>query len=468
MRFVAQGLRWGATLLLARLLSPADYGLVGYATVYLGLVALVNELGLSAAIVQQRDLTKEQIAKLGGVSLLLGVGFFALTVAAAPLVAIFFREPRVQPIVAILASTFVLRGFQVLPRALMMRELTFNRLAWIDGVEAAMLAGSTLILALLGKGYWALVFGSIIATATGTMLAWWWHPHPIAWPSNFQTIREAVGYGVHVAVGRVTWYVYSNADFAVVGRMLGTVALGAYTFGWTIANIPVEKVSAVLSRVTQGIFASAQHDPAAIRRYLLSITEGLSVLTFPIAAGLALVASEFILVVLGDKWAPAIAPMAILVAHSGLRSITVLFGQVLVATGRARRNMHFSILAAVMLPILFVIGARWGTAGVALGWIIGFPIVFIPFTMRYTLRAIGMSWREYGAALWPAASATFVMSAAVLGARALLPTGDETSTMLVRLVVMCLVGVATYGAMVFGAHRERVRAFRTFLRAVRQ
>ena len=123
MRFIAQGLRWGATLLLARLLSPADYGLVGYATVYLGLVALVNELGLSAAIVQQRHLTKEQIAKLGGVSALLGVAFFGLTIAVAPLVAGFFNEPRVQPIVAILASTFILRGFQVLPRALMTREL---------------------------------------------------------------------------------------------------------------------------------------------------------------------------------------------------------------------------------------------------------------------------------------------------------------------------------------------------------
>lgn len=468
MRFIAQGLRWGATLLLARLLSPADYGLVGYATVYLGLVALVNELGLSAAIVQQRHLTKEQIAKLGGVSALLGVAFFGLTVAVAPLVAGFFNEPRVQPIVAILASTFILRGFQVLPRALMTRELTFNKLAWIDGVEAAMLAGTTLILALMGYGYWALVFGSIVGTATGTVLAWWWHPHRISWPNDFHTIRDAVSYGAHVAAARVTWYVYSNADFAVVGRMLGTVALGAYTFGWTIANIPVEKVSAVLSRVTTGVFASAQHDAVAIRRYLLSLTEGLSILTFPIAAGLALVAREFVLVVLGDQWEPAIAPMAILVAYSGFRSITVLFGQVLVATGRARRNMHFSLIAAVTLPILFAIGAQWGTAGVAFGWIIGFPLVFVPLAMRYTLREIGMSWREYGTSLWPAVSATLVMGLAVLGARALLPEGDATSTMLLRLVVMTAVGVATYGAMLFGAHGARVRAFRHFLRTVRK
>lgn len=468
MRFLAQGLRWGSTLLLARLLSPADYGLVGYATVYLGLAALVNELGLSAAIVQQRNLTREQIAKLGGVSALLGVAFFGVTLALAPLIAGFFREPRVEPIVAILAGTFILRGFQVLPRALMTRELEFRQLAWIDGVEAAVLAGSTLVLALLGHGYWALVFGSLLGTATGTILAWWWHPHRISWPSDFSTISEAVSYGAHVAASRVTWYVYSNADFAVVGRMLGTVALGAYTFGWTIANIPVEKVSAVLSRVTTGVFASAQHDESAIRRYLVSLTEGLSVITFPIAAGLALVAREFVLVVLGDKWEPAILPMAILVAYSGFRSITVLFGQVLVATGRARRNMHFSVVAAIVLPILFVIGARWGTAGVALGWIVGFPLVFVPLGMRYTLNVIQLPWRHYLGALWPAVSGSLVMCAAVLAARLVLPAGDATATMVLRLIVMVLVGVVSYSAVLFGVHGERVRAFRAFLRSVRQ
>ena len=467
MRFIAQSLRWASTLLLARLLSPADYGLVGYATVYLGLVSLLNELGLSAAIVQQRHLTREQIAKLGGVSAILGVALFFLTIGGSPLVASFFRDPRIQPIVAVLAVTFVLRGFQVLPRALMTRELAFRRLAWIDGIEAAVLAGSTLLLAALGHGYWALVVGSLIGTLTGTLLAWYFRPHAMAWPSEFSTIRESVSYGAHVAVSRVTWYVYSHADFAVVGRMLGTAALGAYTFGWSIANIPVEKVSAVLNRVTSGIFASTQHDDAAIRRYLLSITEGLAMLTFPIAAGMALVSREFVLVLLGDKWEPAILPMALLVGYSGFRSVTLLFSQVLVATGRARRNMHFGIIALLVLPALFVIGARWGTAGVAMAWIVGYPAVFVPFAMRYTFRMIGMSWRAYGKSLWPAVSSTAVMVLTVLGARALLPGGEESSTMALRLVVMVAVGVLSYAAMGLGVHGDRLRAFRSVLAMVR-
>lgn len=468
MRTIAQTLRWGSTLLLARLLSPADYGLVGYATIYLGLVSLVNEMGLSAAIVQQRHLTRDQIARLGGVSVLLGVGFFLLSLLLAPVIAGFFEEPRVRLIVVVLSSAFIVRGLQVLPRAMMTRELAFRRLAWIDGIEAFALAGSTLALAIAGYGYWSLVWGSLLGTLTGTILAWWFRPHAIALPRRFATIRDAVSYGTHVAASRVSWYVYSNADFAIVGKMLGSVALGAYTFGWTIANIPVEKVSAVLSRVTSGVFASAQHDQAAIRRYLLTITEGLALVTFPISAGLALVAPEFVLVVLGDQWAPAIAPLAILVAYAGFRSITLLFGQVLVATGEARRNLHFSIIAAVVLPLLFWLGARWGTAGVAFGWIVGFPLVFLPFTMRYTFRVIGLTWPAYLKALWPALSATAVMVAAVLAVEMATPAGRDTSAMLVRLVAMVAAGVVSYGLVVMVAHVERLRTFRAFLRGVRE
>jgi PST family polysaccharide transporter len=249
--------------------------------------------------------------------------------------------------------------------------------------------------------------------------------------------------------------------------MLGTVALGAYTFGWSIANIPVEKVSAVLSRVTSGIFASAQHDDAAIRRYLLSITEGLALITFPVAAGLALVSREFVLLLLGDKWEPAILPMALLVGYSGFRSVTLLFSQILVATGRARRNMHFGVIALVVLPVLFVIGAQWGTAGVAFAWIVGYPAVFVPFAMRYTFQVIGLSWTAYGRSLWPAVSSTAVMIVAVLAARWMLPGGDDARAMALRLTVLVAVGVASYAAIGLGVHGERIRTFRTLISKVR-
>jgi PST family polysaccharide transporter len=489
MKWITQTLRWGSTLLIARLLTPADYGLVGYATVYLGLVALINEFGLSAAIVQQRHLREDQIARLGGLSVLLGIFFFAVTAGCSGLVAAFFDDPRVRPVLLVLGSTFIIRGVSVLPRSLLTRDLRFRTLAWVDGIEAMALTATTVALALLGARHWSLVWGSLAGTAAGTVAALLWARHPVAWPARLGEIGESVRFGWHVAVSRVTWYVYSNADFAVVGRMLGPAALGAYSFGWTIANIPVERVSAIVGRVTTGIFASVQDDRAALRRYLLTVTEGLAIITFPAAIGLALVAREFVLVVLGREWEAAIVPLALLVFYSSFRSITLLFAQILIALGEARRNMRFNIIAALVLPALFVAGASLrGTAGVAMAWIVGFPIVFVPFFMRHTFRLIGLRTADYLRALWPAVSATLAMAAAVLAVKLLVSdvalaravgvtelaaraVGSEaiaaTPVLAARLALEVLAGAAGYASAFALVHRGRLRAYRALLGQLR-
>ncbi|MDQ3699233.1 MAG: lipopolysaccharide biosynthesis protein [Gemmatimonadota bacterium] len=480
-KWLTQTLRWASTLLIARLLTPADYGLVGYATVYLGLVSMVSEFGLGAAIVQQRDLGERQIARLGGVSVLLGAALAALTVAMSWPVASFFGEPRVQLVLAVLGVMFLVRGIRVVPRSLLNRDLRFRHLAWVDGTEAVTLTLTTLVLAYLGFGYWSLVWGSVAGAVAGTVVAVAWAHHRIAWPGRLRGLRASVAFGWHVSASRVLWYVYSNADFVVVGRMLGTAALGAYSFAWTIANIPVERVSAVVGRVTLPVFANVQRDHASLRRYFLMLTEGLAIITFPVAIGLALVAREFVLVVLGPQWSAAVLPMALLVGYSGFRSITLLFPQILVAMGQARRNVQFNLIAALILPILFVIGAMLGgTVGVALAWIVGFPIVYVPFFMRHTFRTIELRVGQYLRALWPALSGTLAMAAVVVGIKVFVPdaafaamvggtavsaTGAaDTGAMAARLAVEAVAGTVTYVAVLGLAHRVRVLAFMSAFR----
>src|SRR5213083_297141 len=155
-RWATQLLSWASTLVVARLLSPSDYGLVGMAMVYLGFVQLVNEFGLGAAIVTRRDLNEHQIARLGGFALLLGFGFVGLSgVVAAPM-ATFFKEPPVRWIVLASSLTFLTSALQILPRSLLTRDLDFRRLAWADGADALVVTCGTLLLAVLGLRYWAL------------------------------------------------------------------------------------------------------------------------------------------------------------------------------------------------------------------------------------------------------------------------------------------------------------------------
>lgn len=462
LKWLTQIASWASTIVVARLLTPADYGLFGMATVYLGFVELVNEFGLGAAIIRQRDLSEEQIADITGVSYALGLFLTVVSVGMAWPVAMFFKEDQVRLILIVLSVTFMLSTVKSVPRALMSRDLQFRRVAVVDATQVIVGLVATLTLAIMGYRYWSLVWGTIIAQTASSLLAVFWRPQPIRWPGGrFGSIRHAITFGWHVVVSRIAWYAYSNADFAVVGRVLGTVALGAYNFGWTIASIPVNRISAMVGQVTPAIFSAVQDDPAELRRYLVRLTEGLALITFPFSVGLALTAHDAVLVALGPKWEPAIWPLRLLGFYAGFRSITTLFPQVLWATGHSRSAMRFSILAALVLPGLFYIGSRWGTVGVASAWIVGYPIVSIPY-FRQVFRIVDMPVRQYLGGLWPALLGTIVMTAAVLAAKFLIPPDWPLA---LHLGVQVAVGALAYAAVILTLFGERARSLIKLVRS---
>ena len=453
-KWLTQIISWVATPIIASLLNPGDYGVAAMAMVYVGLVQLVTEFGIGTAIVQRRELGDDQVARLGGISVLLGAFFAAVSIALAPLVARFFGNPDVKPVVIVLSTMFLASSFQTLPRALLTRDLNFRRLAALDTLEALSAIAVTLPLAVLGFRHWALVLGAITGRVASTILALLWRGHRLAWPTDLATISGPVAFGSHVVGSSIAWYTFLNADLAIVGRRLGSIALGSYSIGLSLASIPVDRLSALVSRVTPAILAKVQHDRPALRRYVLALTEGTALLTFPVAVGLALVAEEFVLVVLGDKWRAAIIPLRLLALAAVFRSVVPLFSQILNATGESKRNMKATIATALVLVPLFYIASERGTGGVALVWLIAYPIVVAIFSMRYAFAACDMRLGLYLRALWPAASATLVMAAVVLVV-ALLGSGRWSLPIL--LGTKCVVGAATYIGLVWYVHGGRFR-----------
>lgn len=462
MKWGTQILSWASTLVVARLLTPTDYGLFGMAMVFQGFLAPIYDLGIGAAIIQRRDLGEDDVARLGGLTLLLGAAFAGLTILLAQPVAVFFREPAVEWILVWLALGSAIAAMQILPRTLLARRLQFRTVAMIDGIGAVTQTIATVALALAGFQYRALVYGAVVSAVITTGVAMTAAPHRYAWPKRSANVRGAVTYGWHVALSRIGWYVYTNADFAIVGRVLGKAALGAYTFGWTVATIPVDRIASLVARVIPGVFATIQDNVPAMRRYYLGITEGLSFVVLPLAFGLAITADDFVRVVLGQEWEGAIGPLRLLGFYGGFRSLAAVLSPVLVAIGQARRNFHYTLLATLVLPPLFYAGTRWGPTGVAAAWIIGLPIVSVP-AYAYTLRLLDTSVGQYVRALWPALSASLVMAAALLAVRAAAgpwPLG-------LRFAVEVSVGAAVYVGVVLGLYRPRVEAFRGLLAAAR-
>lgn len=460
-KWVCQVLSWSVTLVVARLLSRSDYGIAGMAAAYIGLVQLVSEFGVSAAVVQQRDLTEEQIAQLGGLSVALGGLFALISLLLSGPVAEFFAEPRLQRVIIVLSTTFVASGFQVLPRSLLARDLEFRLLAVIDGIENVTLTIATITLALLGTGYWALALGGLTARIVATIVLASVRWHRLARPTSVAEIRAPVVFGANVLLGNMAWYAFRSADMTVVGRMLGTAALGAYAIGFNLAAIPVDRVTGLISRATPAVLAAVQHDTGALRRYLLALTEGVAIITMPIAVGLALVARDFVAVVLGVNWLPAIGALRLLALAAVVRSIVPLTAQVLIARGDAKTTMRGTAVIAIILPPLFVVGARWGISGVAAMWLTAYPLLSMIAITRKALATADARWTQFLGALLPAATACAAMSLAVLALAGILPSGWPRAA---GFAIKVVAGAATYAAALYGLHGERLRGFVAIVR----
>jgi len=464
MKWAVQIVSWASTMIVARLLTPGDFGLLGMAAVYLGFVALVNEFGLTAAILRDRDLSEDHIAQLGGFGIVVGVVLYLLSFAVAGPIARFYGESAIRGVVEILSLNFLFASIGVLPRALLARDLRFRQLSMIDAASNAVQIAFTITLAFLGFRYLSLVFGSLAASAASSVLAVMVRRHRLALPTHVREIAESVRVGWHVVVGRVSWYTYQNADFAIVGRVLGKGVLGAYTLGWEIATLPVERISALISQVTPAIFSSVSSDRPALRRYYLALVEGLAFFTFPASVGIALTAPVLVPLALGSQWTNAILPLQLLAVYGGMRSITTINAPVMIYTRHSRESMWYAVIGAVVLPALFFLGTRWGAAGVAGMWIIGYPFVLIP-SYRLVFRILDLSPWAFFRNLWPALSSTVVMAIAVFAERFLLTTSMSIAT---RLALEVATGVVVYAAVMIALHRHRLMAFLALVRSARQ
>jgi len=452
-RWATQIVTWLSTLMVARVLSPEDYGLVGMAAVYLGLLTMLSETGLGTTIIAMRDLRGKQLGQLHSIAALMGIAGFLVSCVVAGSLAAFFTAPLLQGVVIALSANFVIVSLRTVPRASLQRTLRFGRVALIDGVNSLITAATAVVLAFAGFRYWALVGAALTGSVVATAIALFSEPVRFERPRPNE-LSGALRVSRDIIVSSLSWYVFQNADFFVAGKLLGTAALGAYSFAWNIAYSVVEKVTGLLTGVTSSIFSAAKHDVPLLRRYLTQIMGALALILLPATVGLALVAGDLLLIV-GEKWRPAVVPLQLLVMYASVRSLTPILSQALTIAGDTRFNMTRSVVAAIVLPIGFVVGARWGITGIATAWIVCHaPVVTFPLLRRVDSR-LGIGLSAYVTVLRPAVVSTVVMALAVLAVSLTLPAAVPGAAL---LVVKILTGAAFYAGALWFLFRERVLA----------
>lgn len=457
--WVAQILTWLSTLLVVRILNPDDYGIVALAALYLGLATMLSEFGIGTAVITIRALPVRQISQLNSVALLVAVVALALSWALAIPMARFLDSPRLVTLIRVMSATLVVTALGSVPAAVLQKSLRFRFLAAAQIAQSLTGAAATLLLALLGGGYWALALGPLLGHVALSLFVVTGAPCGYSWP-DWHALRPALRFSRSVILERFCWYVYTGSDRLIIGKWIGETAVGLYSVAASFGMMAVEKVAVLVLRVAPAVFSEVQTDPPALRRYLLSMTEGLAIVTFPISFGIAAVAGDTVRVLFGEQWVGAIPPLRFLAAFAAYHSVTVLISRVLAAIGDVRFLLHVGMLTLAAMPVSFMIGTRWGLAGVAGVWLLVYPITQLPLFLRL-FRRIDLRAGEYLRSLWPAASAALVMGLAVWLVRLWPPVAGLPVT--ARLALRVCIGATMYTLAILLFHSERVRRFKGVL-----
>jgi teichuronic acid exporter len=451
-RLSSQMVTWLVTLGVARLLVPADYGIVASATIYLGLVRLVTEFGLGTAIVTQRNLTDRQVSQLGGFAALLGVGAWVITFALAAPVAALLRVPALSTVLPVLGFATAVSTLNSLPTALLQRSLDYRSLSQLELLRSLAASLSLLLYAWLKFGYWALVLNEVTAVSVYAIALYLRTRYRLARP-RLADIRSSLRLSGELVIARFASFAYTNTDVTIVARRFGAAVLGDYSMAWTLTSVPSEKLGSVLMSVTPGVLARVQHDTVELSRYFLLLIEGLSLLLLPATVGISLTAQTFIPLLLGEKWRGAIPIVEALGILLALRSISPVCGQVLVARLRSDIVMKYSIAAAVIMPISFLVGSHWGVMGVTFAWLTVSPMLSLTL-FAITCREISLPVRQLLAVVARPLGAVLLMAVAVLAARAAL--ASTTLPPASQLSALILTGAIVYLGTLALTMRDRV------------
>jgi O-antigen/teichoic acid export membrane protein len=452
-QLTAQALRLGITALLARLLLPADFGVVSMALIVIGFILVVNDFGLTAALVQRRELEEHHLLTAFTTNLVVSVLLTGLTVLTSPIVAQFFRTRAVQPILVALSAGFLLGAPGLVHQALLQRTLQFRALALAQLIAEISFGVVGVGLALAGGGVWALVGGFLSRTAVQTTLLWAfseWRPSRLT--LDTEHFRELFGFSSNVLGSQIVNYLGGNVDYLVVGRMLGDTALGYYTLAYSLTMFPRMRIVAVISRVAFPAFSAVQSDSARLRSGYGQMVKYVSIVTFPLVVGLALVAREAIGVLVGPNWYPAVRPLQILCLGALLASVGSTFGSVLKAKGRPDVELWMNLVSIGLLTGLVLIGIRYGIEGVAIAVTLKSLFLILLFA-GIVMRVIDMRWSDLVAALRPATLASAVLLITLLLLRAALHRLPGVSD-LAFLLAAVLVGALSYLVGLYFVARE--------------
>lgn len=453
---------FGSIVILARLLAAQAFGEVALATSATMVLEILGTLGLTSAVIFEERQVESAADFCFWITLTTAGIETAVGWHFAPLVARFFHEPSLAPMLRVLLLSLILTALGNTHDTLLRRRLAFRTKMMPDLAQAAAKGGVSIVLALVGFGAWSLIWGQVLGTAVASAVLWQVMPYRPSWRWDREVAQRMLAYAKHIYFLDGSSVLLSNLDALTIGRMLNDALLGFYTLAFRIPEVMLISVLNVITRVIFPAFSRLQDDRAALRATLLETSRYTALLTLPLAAGMGLLAPELVRSVYGWHWERSIPVLEVLAIYGGLRCISHHFGDAYKAMGRPDILSRTTLAWWILLPPSLILGAHWdGIAGIAWGEVAtraAMTILHIYLVVHYVeVRAVEL-WKCFA----PALEATLVMSLAVISLHPL-TVGWRPRPELAFLV---LLGAAVYGVFLRWRRPQLVRAAMSKLRGI--
>jgi O-antigen/teichoic acid export membrane protein len=454
---------WVSTLVLARLLAPESFGIVGMAMVVIGFVSTIGDLGLGAALIQRKHIDDGHKDSAFWLSFGMGALIFAACAAASPLLALIYREPRVSGVVVLAACTLLLSPLFSTHVTLLRRDLRFSTVAKVEALRSLVSGAACVVAALGGLGYWAIPLGPLAGQLVAIPIYWAAEKFRPGFRGSLRHARELFRFSLFVAGGGAINYLSANVDYLVVGRALGPSALGVYTLAYQIITLPLVQISSLFNQVMYPVFSAAQDDLEQSGKAYLDISRSLALIGFPILGWIAVVAPDLLFVIYGEKWLGAVTPLRILCVAGAVKSVGTFVGTVYRSQGRSYVEFYWNIAWLIGISSAVLVGVRWGTLGVAVA-ISTLCVPGVLFTEWLACRYLNLPFRRFLHAMVVPLVGVSALLAAGFGLRSVLlslPLSPllAATVRLLALTVVCLLACTVALRVVEPRIYAQVRAF---------
>jgi O-antigen/teichoic acid export membrane protein len=437
-RFSGQLIRFVVGIILARLLMPAEFGLIGMLALFIGVAQTFVNCGFGEGLIQKQNTTHRDECSVFYLNLAFGVFAGAVLYAAAPWIAHFYRQPILISLTRLIALDVVINSFGIVQTMLLTKEIDFKTQLNVSVISTVISGGIAVGLAMRGFGVLSLAAQVLIGDALRVIFLWAFHAWRPSAVFSLASLRELLPYGSRMFASGLLYCIFTEIYTLVIGRVYSPAALGLFTRAKQMQQLPVDNLCNIVGRVSFPVFASVQYDKVLLKRGVRKAARGLVMVNFPLMIGLAVIARPLVLVLLTNKWEACIPYIQLLCVGGALLPLSMIHLYALSAQGRSDLFLRLEIIKRVLVGVSVALTFRYGVKGLLAGDIV-VSIVSCYINSFYSVRLIGYSWGEQLRDLLPYLGISALMGACVwlVGG---LPLGGNYSQLAVELAT----GVVVY------------------------